>query len=515
MPSQHSRDARTGFSLIEMAVIMVIVGIVVATIMPRILGSVGKDKARKAKFGLQETRDEIIGYAAVHGNLPAPDTTTVPGQILVPADLIGHNTDPWGERIHYIVAKNSSDEFLYAVNVNQGSNATQLDVEQHPDSNDSTVLSSTTDVAFILFSTGADRTQDVDDSGVTDGVGTFVHYPFGADLDGLDTTAGQNDDLVEFALLPYLQEKAEASSSSNVAPAGSDVSTANDIADFPQGGVAQGYGTVNLVTVDTEEKTISYDSTVTGGRAANCLWYAGDAAAGNCTDGLCELANGFRAYFEFTFAEPGEGFTFAAIKGTSSDTVENLCGCADEYLGFGGSRSDVSPSICGNGKTIPLNRVGVEFDVNRDAGASHGNDPNADHIALLCWNDRGTTEDDILHDQETLFTFSATATSDGPNPAAEPDGSSETFGINDTSPHRVRIELDKNATNYDIRVWVGDDISSDLTTSYLGTDPTPDLFHAEPSLYDVDEFRFGWTFSNSPTIETSVTITDFGIKFLP
>ena len=219
---QNKRDP--GFSLIEMAFIMMIVGVVVATIMPRIVGTIGKDKARKAKFNLQEVRDEILGYAAVKGTLPEPDTST--GTSLVPSALISHSKDAWDQPIGYLVARADTGANLTVTNVNSSSlSGTQLSVILNPYEGSAASLSQTTEnVAFVIYSTGPNRTMESIDS-VVDGIGTFTYYPYDADLDTANPGEKRNDDQIEFAIFSYVKEKAKASAeqASDTSPPGTPV----------------------------------------------------------------------------------------------------------------------------------------------------------------------------------------------------------------------------------------------------------------------------------------------------
>ncbi|BBD08719.1 type II secretion system protein [Desulfovibrio ferrophilus] len=223
---KFKRNTSSAFSLVEMAFIMMIVGMIVAAVMPRILGSVGKDKAKQAKFSLQDVRDEIIGYAAVNGNLPIPDTAGG-GFTIVPSALITHSKDAWGQDIRYIIARDSgSGARLDQINVNDAT-GTQVttNLDQYTGGPN---LENTSDVAFIVYTTGPNMTAESVD-GVVDGVGTFTYYPYAADLDNNPATADPNDDQVEYVILSYLQEKAAASADDNVAisPPGSPTATLN------------------------------------------------------------------------------------------------------------------------------------------------------------------------------------------------------------------------------------------------------------------------------------------------
>lgn len=75
---QNHNDVSAGFSLIEMAVVLVIVGLLLAAFLTplsaqRDLRDYGETKAR-----LEQIREALYGYAIINGRLPCPTTTANP-----------------------------------------------------------------------------------------------------------------------------------------------------------------------------------------------------------------------------------------------------------------------------------------------------------------------------------------------------------------------------------------------------------------------------------------------------
>lgn len=532
-----------------MAIIMIIVGMIISTVMPRILGRVGTDKAKKAKFSLIETRDEIIGYAAVNGNLPVPDTSS--GSPVVPKASISRHLDTWGQDIGYIVARDTaSGARLYTMNVSSV-NGTDLSesLYNYQSAFGGTEQRRTDNVAFIIFSTGKNLTKDLDDSAVSaDGEGDFIHYTFGADLDNNTATAGENDDLVEFVVADYLQTKAEASDEEEVAAAGSDVTTtggsSGNSASFDEAAVSDPTGAGTTVVIN-EDGTIDLGNGLTND--VGCLWYQGDSSAGRCTDGKCEFNYGIRAFFRFKFndtdnsANSGDhraGFTFAVIDGDINDST--VCGRSGHTVGYA-CVSDATANCI-----LPY-KMAVEVDSYPNGGLA--NDGSTNHVAWLFWDDNDNSGTDRYNDVNhedfgigSCQTVNNVGTHNPENPAyAAPCTQNENAfhteaghspnWLEDENTHTMRIEIYRNATNsvgdpngsnvVNATAWIdcGTDCS-DLTQPYVGTADAH--IYTNSTLADnattgsggMQYFRFGWTEGSGGGTNQSLTISDFGVKFL-
>ena len=104
------RNSQRGMSLIELAVVMVIMGIVGFLFYNIIFSWVGKEKVGEADR-LVATADKVVmGYmlGAGKGSLPDPETNASPvdgedGSLLPVA--LGVGTDPWGNRLRYFKAE--------------------------------------------------------------------------------------------------------------------------------------------------------------------------------------------------------------------------------------------------------------------------------------------------------------------------------------------------------------------------------------------------------------------------
>lgn len=117
-----------GFSLVEMAVVLAIVGLLIGGMMMTLSAQVEQRQITETTRRLEEARDALIGYAIVNGRLPCPATAAagtgdeapavvtgicttnysgfLPAKALgfQPTDSSGYALDAWGNRIRYAVS---------------------------------------------------------------------------------------------------------------------------------------------------------------------------------------------------------------------------------------------------------------------------------------------------------------------------------------------------------------------------------------------------------------------------
>ena len=115
--------SQRGFSLTELAVVMIILALLVGGLIFPLSAQREVQQLRQAETGLTEIREALLGFAAIHGHLPCPDTDTDPTTAgygvaestcspptqegFLPFKSLGLlEKDPWGQRWRYRVDRN-------------------------------------------------------------------------------------------------------------------------------------------------------------------------------------------------------------------------------------------------------------------------------------------------------------------------------------------------------------------------------------------------------------------------
>lgn len=505
------------FSLIEMAIIVVIIGVIVATTVPRIVSQISRDKVGDTRNFVREARDEIIGKMISGSSFVLP----VAGSGNTVPTSISTREDAWGQPLYYFVADVSGGSKL----TNSGicaTNSTLLTVTEPGGS-------SISDVAFIVASFGPNTQQDFTALPAT-GSATLPIQALGS-AGAVDATRNF-DDVFEYAKLSYLQTKVNCDDAEHTGPGGSDVSFADDFGDFPLGSPGNGYVTRSAgrtpITVSPDGDSININRS--GSNDLACLWYMGNSTEANCDDGVCDFGSGFRAYFEWSIGTAGGGHTFAfcGVNATNglNDDPSTLCGDYEgDELGYASQRG-------GTASGIDPPKVGIEFDVNyhgsTDDPAYSGANQGGNHIGILYWRNNSTRNDDTQHDSPTGAGTGNPIDTVGPNNGT--DGILDEgvpYWLENTAPTLIpfRMEIDWNSTSkdIDIRLWHNctssdcDDLSQDLAdfAGYNATTDGPTITNSTNlgiGNNEFNRFRFGWTYG-SQFSSYNATISDFRIRF--
>ncbi len=513
---------KKGFSLIEMAMVLIIIGLIVGTIFPLIVSQIKKEKLSQGREIVEEAKNEIIGYAITHfsdGTTCLPPATTSTHK----PEEIAHTTDIWGRDLRYYPALNSTGTGNNCFNICNYTSSSITPVSL-------TDKVSASNLAFAIASAGDDHHFQLDDSGY-------------ASTGEIKVTKAHSD-ILEYVTLDYLASKMDCAQGGGGGgggggPPGSDISFENDLSDFSL--IIQSDS--GVITSDDTSKTIALGNEQED--SFGCIWYA--ANGGPCNDGVCTLGTGFRAYFEFKTQDNdcsdgdttdyGSGFTFAITSDVNSDP-STVCGGLGAHLGYGG----VQPY---NNYWIGEPKMGIEFDFYpSNSGDCPGwifrpycynkEDGNNNHVAIIYWGnayyvngaltgkDRCSDKCPYLNSHngdDNRHGAGSTGIYDSLNPSTSSSGykgGNTACWLEDGQYHSVRIELHRDPAShtYTIKVWIDVDNSDDLTSDFTATPTISHTITISPEMdQKMNNIRFGWT-EGSASLTQNVEIKDFGIKFL-
>ncbi len=68
-------NLRGGFTLVELAIVLIIVGLVLASLFVPISAQVNQSQRIESRRDLLDIREALLGYALINGKLPCPDNT--------------------------------------------------------------------------------------------------------------------------------------------------------------------------------------------------------------------------------------------------------------------------------------------------------------------------------------------------------------------------------------------------------------------------------------------------------
>jgi type II secretion system protein G len=178
-----------GFTLVEMAVVLIIMGFIIGALVTPLTAQVEQSRLSEANKDLSEIKEALLGYVAVNGFFPCPDTSgdgvadgcantnsTASTEGNLPWSTLGlKSNDPWGKSYQYRV----NNAFTAPFNLNTtGSGAGIIKI-----CTDNTCSNTESEnVPLIVFSYGKNGgTQppiSIDEQENADGDGVFVKHDF-------------------------------------------------------------------------------------------------------------------------------------------------------------------------------------------------------------------------------------------------------------------------------------------------------------------------------------------------
>lgn len=182
MKNTNSTQAQAGFSLVEMAIVLAIVGLLLSGLLPTISSQIEQQRRNETRKQMDEIKEALLGFAIINGRLPCPATTADPGNAnygvedascptgsadgYLPWKTLGvPETDAWGSKRsgtgdpwigywRYRVDRN----FATAFSLTTPFSATDSLVIQNSSGN--TLTTTTERPVAVVFSTGANLTAD-------------------------------------------------------------------------------------------------------------------------------------------------------------------------------------------------------------------------------------------------------------------------------------------------------------------------------------------------------------------
>jgi len=155
-----SKFREQGFTLVEIAIVLVIVGVMLGSL----LGPVSKQQAlkntRSTEAQLQEIHDALIGYAALNGFLPCPASAVSNGAESRVGNVAGanctleHGFVPSNTLGRYSLNDAGTWEFAKSINLQSG--PATFSIRSVADSDPATTTLASNVIA-VIYSLGADR----------------------------------------------------------------------------------------------------------------------------------------------------------------------------------------------------------------------------------------------------------------------------------------------------------------------------------------------------------------------
>ncbi|MDO8925367.1 MAG: prepilin-type N-terminal cleavage/methylation domain-containing protein [Sideroxyarcus sp.] len=218
----------SGFSLVEMAVVLAIVALLMGGLLPMLSGQQERAQRNETRQQMEEIRQALIGFAVVNGRLPCPTDPTITDPThadygseradcsaapteegYLPWKTLGvSEIDAWGTK-RSAIAQPWNGYWRYRVNRNFANTAALITMTTSPSAADALVVqerngtqitSNTENPVAIVFSAGPDLTPNGENGDAFEAAsGTYVGDTPGSLPDGT-----QYDDMLVWISRPQI-----------------------------------------------------------------------------------------------------------------------------------------------------------------------------------------------------------------------------------------------------------------------------------------------------------------------
>ncbi len=366
MPEPRQCPRSPGFTMLELAIVLIIMGIIAGVAVPSVITAIKKEKISNVRESLASARQSIVAFALANRRLPVKNSAEDPTRNL---------KDPWGRAYTYTPAT----ELTTTGSDICATTATSLSLQDS--------AGTTPNLAFFLSSTGPDGSAGISTTATlvnaaSPGDDVSESMPF---TQLYRVVCGQSQGAVNLPVYDFTDRNAV------VRTPGTQVG----VTVMPDGSVVMGF--------TDDQQTAASGSYGATNYSYGCIWYTGSAAG--CNLGNCTLDKGMRAYFTFTMVRPAgytgqlaDGFTFTVASANTNKF--GSCGGKGSAMGYA-SGYWYYPDDAGNAPFLVSPKIGVEFDPYRcfgdkgvdgncDASTSCGMGGDYDHVAILYWGDENS-----------------------------------------------------------------------------------------------------------------------------
>lgn len=169
--------AKKGFTLVEMAVVLVILGLMFGGLLVPLSAQIDQQRYTETRESLEEIKETLIGYALTHGHFPCPARSTSDGLedrtgtsctggkrvgILPWAELGINKNDGWNHLFRYSVTPAYSDSTKIIISP---LTARDITISTRDSSGNQQNLSNDIDIPVVIMSMGKNGAWGYSDDG--------------------------------------------------------------------------------------------------------------------------------------------------------------------------------------------------------------------------------------------------------------------------------------------------------------------------------------------------------------